>query len=69
MSRVFSKKQINSTLAKRKRGLLKKAIELSTICNQDVYIVIVDESRKRMVEFKSSTDFDYLWVTKNSNLY
>ena len=32
----------NITYCKRKKGLLKKAIELSILCNQHIYISIFD---------------------------
>lgn len=33
------------TFCKRKRGILKKAIELSRLCDQHVYMVIFDQSK------------------------
>ena len=43
---------------KRKRGCLKKCIELSMKCGQDVFMVMVDKKSKRLVEFNSTPDFD-----------
>jgi hypothetical protein len=45
------------TFCKRKRGLLKKAIELSRLCDQHIYIVIFDEQKQRLVELQSSKEF------------
>jgi hypothetical protein len=45
------------TFCKRKRGLLKKAIELSKLCDQHIYIVIFDEQKQRLVELQSTLDF------------
>ena len=43
---------------KRKRGCLKKCIELSMKCGQDIFMVMVDKKSKRLVEFNSTPDFD-----------
>jgi hypothetical protein len=43
---------------------LKKAIELSRYCDQDVFIVILDKSKKRLVEFNSSNSFNLKNVGK-----
>jgi hypothetical protein len=53
---------IHVTYNKRKRGLLRKAIELSTMCQQDVFIVILDRQKETMVEFNSSSKFNHLSV-------
>ena len=47
---------------KRKRGLLRKAIELSNLCKQDIFIVILDRERQNMVEFNSSKEFNHLAI-------
>ena len=46
------------TLNKRKRGILRKAIELATICGQHVYIAIADPKSKTLAEYKSDAKFD-----------
>ena len=46
------------TLYKRKRGLLKKCIEISNKCKLDVYLVIYDKVSKKLVEYSSSENFD-----------
>lgn len=55
--RVETKEQ-KVTYFKRKRGCLKKCIELSTICGQDIFMVMIDKKSKRLVEFNSTQDFD-----------
>ena len=43
---------------KRIRGLLKKSIEMSTNCGQDVFVAIRDPITGKLVEFNSTEDFD-----------
>ena len=52
------------TLNKRKRGIIRKAIELSSICNQQIYIAMYDPSRNTLVEYKSSGNFNTSSVKK-----
>lgn len=47
----------NVAFCKRKRGFLKKAIELSSLCDQKILIIIYDEERKRVVQFSSEDQF------------
>ena len=56
------------TLNKRKRGILRKAIELATICGQHVYIAIADPKSKTLAEYKSDAKFD-LKTYENFELY
>ena len=59
ISLIMDKNSRNVTYCKRKRGLVKKAIELSKLCNQYVYMVIFDKEKQRMIEYNSNLDFDY----------
>ena len=47
-------KEAKVTYFKRKRGILKKAIELSYLCDQDMFIVMRDKKYNRLVEFNST---------------
>jgi hypothetical protein len=46
------------TLNKRQRGILRKAMELSTICGLNIYMAIYDPSQIKLVEYHSHPDFD-----------
>ena len=37
------------TSSKRKRGLLKKAIELSVMCGLDIFMIIFDKEKQKFV--------------------
>ena len=58
----YSKKQ-RVTYYKRKRGCLKKCIEMSTICDQDVFMVMLDKKTKMLIELNSTPEFDLKAVT------
>lgn len=47
------KKLKNVTYCKRKRGLVKKAMELSTLCQQEICVVIYDRNKNKIVHFSS----------------
>jgi hypothetical protein len=42
------------TLNKRKRGIIRKAIELCRLCDQEIYIAIFDKSNQTFVQYKST---------------
>ena len=64
ISRIADKNSRNVTYCKRKRGLIKKAIELSKLCEQYVYMVIFDKEKQRLVEYTSTPDFNSKIVSK-----
>ena len=47
------KNQRNITFSKRKRGLLKKVIELSCLCGQEILMFIYDKTKSKILEFRS----------------
>ena len=46
----------NITYYKRIKGLVKKSIELSVLCNQEVILFVVDHNKQKMLHFCSDPD-------------
>jgi hypothetical protein len=55
---ITNYKQRVTTLSKRKRSLIKKAIELSVMCDLDIFMVIFDKKKQKFFELNSSAQFD-----------
>ena len=45
------------TYCKRKKGVLKKAMELSLLCGQDILMAIYDKHKQKLVIYQSTADF------------
>ena len=41
----------NVTYCKRKKGLIKKAMQLSMLCGQEVYLSIFDQEKQKLVVY------------------
>ena len=52
------KEKRNVAYCKRKKGVVKKAIELSKLCNLDILIVMFDKEKQKLYEFRSDKQFD-----------
>lgn len=48
----------NVTFCKRKKGLIKKAMELSLLCGQQMAMYFFDSDKSKLVIYNSSSDFD-----------
>ena len=62
MSLIENTVSRNVTYCKRKKGLLKKAMEMSILCGQQVSVVIYDKSKDKLILYRSDTQFneDYI---------
>lgn len=54
IKKIEDVRNLHSTMAKRKHGLLKKAMELSILCDCEIAVTIVSQNKKA-VQFCSST--------------
>jgi hypothetical protein len=61
---IECKNSRHNTFQKRKRGFLKKAIEFCHLCGLDIYIVIHDPEKQKLIEFKSQKNFKLKDVKK-----
>lgn len=48
----------NNTKCKRKRNLIKKSMQLSKLCEQQILLVIFDSKLGKMYKYCSQDDFD-----------
>ena len=56
---------------KRAKGLLKKSIELSILCDQEVFLFVYDKEKKKVIHFSSDPELDMydLFNSKNDREY
>jgi YD repeat-containing protein len=59
LSLIENKMQRNVAFCKRKRGFLKKAIELSQLCAQNILVIIHDKEKNRVVQYSSEDTFTF----------
>lgn len=57
-SLIQDKVRRSVTYCKRKKGIIKKAIEIAAMCNQKVFLALFDQERQKLVTYKSHTDFN-----------
>jgi len=51
------------SLVKRRKGIVKKCIELNIMCQQDVFLVIFDRQKQKLLEYRSDPDMDLKLVS------
>ena len=60
IEKIENKNNRKVTYCKRRKGLLKKSIELSLLCDVSVFVLIYDEKKKKCVHFGSDPQLDML---------
>ena len=65
--RVASNLSRRVMFCKRKKGLIKKMIELSILCDLKIFALIQDEASCKTIHFSSHKDFDFVKVFNDEN--
>mmetsp|Transcript_2354 Transcript_2354/g.4483 ORF Transcript_2354/g.4483 Transcript_2354/m.4483 type:complete len:102 (-) Transcript_2354:17-322(-) len=65
IKRIRSDKVRSVTFLKRKKGLMKKATELSVLCNSDIAVIVFSQNGKMVVYSNKSVDSIYERYTKH----
>ena len=60
MTRLVNDNARKVTLCKRKKGVIKKMIELSVLCDLKIFMLIQDETNDRVTHFLSHKNFDFV---------
>ena len=63
VTRISDKTLRNITYSKRMRGLVKKAMELSIMCDQQISLIIFDKVKKKLINYNSD-NFDLKLATE-----
>ena len=58
ITRIVDNMQRKVAQCKRKKGLIKKVIELSVLCDLKICMFIKDDTNKRVTHFMSHKDLD-----------
>ena len=69
---ITNKNARNITYGKRYKGLIKKAMELSMLCDQQIFLSIYDQTKEKLVIYSSKENVDTSCIDKcrekNENL-
>ena len=60
IQRIESSNSRNITYFKRIKGLIKKAIEISVLCDQEVFMYVIDNRKNRILHYSSDPQADLL---------
>ena len=58
IEKIKSERNRNVTLYKRKKGLIKKAMELSLLCDAEIFLAIVDKERQKLSYFRTAKNIN-----------
>ena len=58
IQKITHKRKRTVVKNKRRNGILKKAVELSLLCDQKIYLIVYDPEYDRMIQFMSDPEFD-----------
>ena len=58
ITKILNNNQRKVTFCKRKKGLLKKAIELSVLCDVSMFLMVYDKTQRRCVHYASDSKED-----------
>lgn len=58
IDKILNVNNRNVTYNKRTKGLVKKSIELSVLCDQEVFVYVYDKNKNKVIHFHSDPDFD-----------
>ena len=67
ITKILNACQRNVCLCKRKKGLLKKTMELSVLCDLKIFLFMYDPNQKRVTHFASHSDLDIVDLFNQRN--
>lgn len=65
--KILKKLTLQVTYCKRKKGLLKKSIELSILCDLNIFLLIYDKNQQRVIHYASDQNLDIMELFNSEN--
>ena len=56
---IANKRRRDHAFYKRRRGVLKKAIQLSRLCGQKILMIVYDEQKDKAIQYSSDASFTF----------